>query len=223
MTPYRLTATVLKGEGTEASLERLVQTVSMPIFEFGVFATQDISFFPTQAFTVGGRVHTNANLFAATDGGPVQFTSRVSAVGDVVRTDLSNGYPVDGWRGIVDVTMAPGAYRAWAANEGSLVNTLGSARNEPTWVNLSTGIYNSRLITGRTGARPLQLPVSLMAGQPIDIIRRPIPGETTAAQLFPERHFSQASLRILLSDDIVDIASLPSVQANYGRWLAGSA
>ena len=59
VTPYTLTATVRKGEGAEASLERLIQTVSMPIFEFGVFSTQDISFFPDQAFTVSGRVHTN--------------------------------------------------------------------------------------------------------------------------------------------------------------------
>ena len=130
---------------------------------------------------------------------------------DVVRTDLPNDYPVDTWGGTVDVTTAPGVYRALAANEGSLVDTLGSVPNEPTWFNLSTGTYNFRIINGRTGARPLQLPVSLLGGQPIDTIRRPIPGETTAAQLFPERHFSRASVRILLSDDITDITSLPGV------------
>ena len=224
VTPYTLTATVLKGEGAEASLERLIQTVSMPIFEFGVFATQDISFFPDQAFSVAGRVHTNFNLFAATNGGPLQFTNRLSAVGDVVRTDLPNGYPVDTWGGDVDVTTAPGVYRTLAANEGSLVGALGSALNEPTWFNLSTGTYNSRIISGRTGARRLRLPVSLLPnGQPIDIIRRPIPGETTAAALFPERHFSKASLRILLSDDIADITSLPSVTGSAPINLATAA
>ena len=212
VTSYTLTVTVQKGEGAEASLERLVQTVSMPIFEFGVFSTQDITLFPDQAFTLNGRVHTNFNLFAATNGGPLRFANRISAVAEVVRTDLPNGYPVDAWSGDVEVTTAPGVYRALAANEGSLVDTLGSALNEPTWFNLSTGTYNSRIINRRTGARPLQLPVSLLPnGQPIDIIRRPIPGETTGAPLFPERHFSQASVRILLSDDITDLTSLPGV------------
>jgi len=65
ITPYTLTVTARRSEGAEASLERLIQTVSMPIFEFGIFATQDISVFPDQAFTVGGMVHTNFNL----DGG----------------------------------------------------------------------------------------------------------------------------------------------------------
>ena len=212
VTPDTLTVTALRGEGAEASLERQVQTVSMPIFEFGVFSTQDISFFPDQAFTVQGMVHTNFNLFAATNGGPLEFANRVSAVADVVRTALPNDYPVDAWGGDVDVTTAPGVYRTLAPDEGSLVGSLGSALNEPTWFNLSTGTYNSRIISGRTGARPLQLSVSLLPnGQPIDIIRRPIPGETTIAPLFPERHFSRASLRILLSDEIADITSLPSV------------
>lgn len=213
VTPYTLTATARKAEGAEASLEREVQTVSMPIFEFGVFSTQDISFFPNQPFTMNGLVHTNLNLFAATNGGPLQFSNRISAVADVVRTDLPNGYPVDAWGGNVDVTTAPGVYRALAATEGSLVGTLGSAQNEPTWFGVSTGTYNSRLINGRTGARPLLLPVSRLAGQPIDIIRRPI----------PERRFSQASVRILLSDDITDITSLPSVTGTAPIDLASTA
>ena len=162
VTPYTLTVTARKGEGAEASLERLIQTVRLPIFEFGVFSTQDISFFPDQAFTVNGMVHTNANLFAATNGGPLQFANRISVVGEVIRTDLPNGYPVDTWSGDVDVTTAPGVYRTLAANEGSLAEYDPDVPNEPTWFNLSTGTYNSRIITGRTGARPLQLPVSLL-------------------------------------------------------------
>ena len=200
----------------------------MPIFEFGVFSTQDISFFPDQPFTVNGMVHTNANLFAATNGGPLQFANRISVVGEVIRTDLPNNYPVDIWGGDVEVMTAPGAgnYRSLAANEGSLAEYDPDVPNEPTWFNVSTGIYNSRIINGRTGARPMQLPVSqLPNGQPIDIIRRPIPGETTVAPLFPERHFSRASVRILLSDDITDITSLPGATgtspvnlASTGIW-----
>ena len=222
VTPYTLTVTVRKDEGTEASLERLIQTVRMPIFEFGVFSTQNISFFPAQAFTVNGMVHTNENLFAATSGGPLQFANRVSAVADVVRTDLPNGYPVDTWSGDVEVTTVPGVYRPLESNEGSLVDTLGSAQNEPTWFNVSTGTYNSRIINGRTGARPLPLAVTQVGGQPIDLIRRPIPGETTAALVFSERHFSQASVRILLSDDIADITSLPGVTGTDPVNLASS-
>jgi hypothetical protein len=223
VTPYTLTVTARKGEGAEASLERFIQTVSLPIFEFGVFATQDVSVFADQPLTLQGRVHTNFSLFTATSGGPLQFPNRISVGADLIRTHLQNGYPVDTWGGNVEVTTAPGVYRPLAPNEGSLVGTTGSALNEPTWFNLSTGTYNSRIITGRTGARPLQLPVSILGGQPIDLIRRPIPGETTAAALFPERHFSRASVRILLSDEIADITSLPGVTTTTPIDLASTA
>jgi len=211
VTPYTLTVTAKRGEGAESSVERTVQTVRMPIFQFGVFANRDISLFTAQSFTMGGFIHTNTHLFIATSGGPLQLSGRVSAVADVIRTHLPNDYPVDTWGGEVRITTAPGVYRPLAADEGSLVGTLGTAQNEPTWFNLSTGTYNSRLINGRTGARPLELPVSLVGGQPIDLIRRPIPGETAAAAVFQERHFSRASLRFLLSDEITDITSLPGV------------
>jgi len=46
---------------------------------------------------------------------------------------------------------------------------------------------------------------------PIELIRRPAPGETTSSPVFPQRYFAMASLRILLSDTAADITSLPTV------------
>ena len=223
VTPYTLTVTARKGEGAEASVERTIQTVRMPIFEFGVFASQDVSVFPDPAVTIDGFIHTNGSLYAATNGGPLQFPSRISAGGEVIRTHLPNDYPVDVWGGNVDVTTAPGVFRDLEPTEGSLVGALGSAQNEPTWFNLSTGTYNSRLINGRTGARPLQLPVTILGGEPIDLIRRPIPGETVNAPLFPERHFSRASVRILVSDLPTEITALPGVTGTLPMNLAADA
>jgi hypothetical protein len=92
------------------------------------------------------------------------------------------------------------------------VGTLGSAVNEPAWTNLSTGVYNSNIMNGRTGARRLDLPLTTFGATPIDLIRRAAPLEhVTNPDLLAERFFSLASLRILLSDTAADILGLPTV------------
>ena len=102
------------------------------------------------------------------------MADKVTAVGEVIRTNLSNGWATStNYTGTVNVSTAPRAYRALASNEGSLVGTLGSAQNEPTWTNLSIGTYNGRIRNGRTGATRLDLPLVSQGATPIDLIRRP--------------------------------------------------
>ena len=210
VTPFQLEVTARKTDRSESTLRRTFQTVSVPLWEFGLYSELDLLFFPTDDFTLTGRVHTNQNLYAIANDGPLQFADRVSAVGEVVRQELPNGYP-QGNKGIVKMTTAPGVYRALDDDEGSVIDDPSSDPNEPLWTNLSTGAYNSRLVNGRTGAQALALGITGVAGEPIDLIRRPPPGEPTTSALFDARHFSQASMRILLSDAAVDLTSLPSV------------
>ena len=216
-------------DGGETSLTRRLQTVAIPVFQFGIFSENDLSFFAGPPFNFGGRVHSNQNVFLASDddgtgsGNGLFLASRVTAVGEIVRTHLSNGFQASGnaYTGLVRAITSPGNYRLLAANEGSLKGDLGSEWNEPKWTNLSTNTYNSNIMNGRTGARRLDLPVAMFAQDlppedrgPIALIRRPKVGEDTARpNLLGERFFSLASLRILLSDDPADITNLPTVTA----------
>ncbi len=212
VTPYQLQVTARLGDGSEASLTRTLQTVSIPVFQFGMFSDSALSFFAGPAFNFGGRVHSNDNLFLAS-GSTLTLSDRVTAVGEVIRTTLSNGWSTSsGYTGTVDVLTAPGAYRPLAMNEGSLVGGLGSAQNEPTWSHLSAGAYNHNISNGRTGARRLDLPLVSFGAEPIDLIRRPPPGEDASnPKVYSQRDFSQASVRILLSDTPGDILGLPGV------------
>ncbi|MEW6323546.1 MAG: hypothetical protein AB1635_20945 [Acidobacteriota bacterium] len=208
-TPYTLTVTARMADGAEARLRRTMNTVSIPVFQFGVFSETDLSFFAGPNFSFGGRVHTNGNLFLAS-GATLTLSDRVTALGEVVRTHLSNGWSTNsGYTGTVRAITAPGAYRNLARTEGSLVESLGSAENEPTWTNLSIGTYNGNVRNGRTGARELALPLLTVGGSPIDIIRRPVPGEEVL--ITEQRLFAQASIRILLSDTADAIVGLPDV------------
>ncbi len=214
-----LTATAHIIDGSEARLQRALQTVSIPVFQFGIFSENDLSYFAGPDFNFGGRVHTNANLYLAEgDGKTLTLNNRVGAVGEVIRTHLANGWGTGtSYTGTVNVAKAPNVLRALGTNEGSLLNTLGSAQNEPTWTNLSLSTYNGNIRNSRTGARNLQLSFTSLGGVPIDLIKRPVAGENPL--LSAQRMFSQASLRILLGDTANSITNTPGVSAAAPVWL----
>jgi hypothetical protein len=213
-TPYTMSATGRLRDRSEASLTRTLQTVAIPVFQFGIFSENDLNFFAGPNFNFGGRVHSNANLYVSQGNGTtLTLSDRVTVVGELIRTNLSNGWDTNtNYTGTVRAITAPGAFRNLARSEGSLTGTVGSGVNEPTWTNLSTGTYNSNVMNGRTGARRLDLPVAMFGEGPIDLIKRPEPNENaTNPNLLAERFFSLASLRILLSDTSDDITNLPGV------------
>jgi hypothetical protein len=227
ITPYDITVTARSQGGAEVRMRRQLQTVAVPVFQFGMFSEGDLSFFAGPNFNFGGRVHTNGNLWLAQgNGNTLTLADRVTAVGEVIRTHLSNGQDtnVTPHLGTVNVIRAfPNTFRALARNEGSLVNTLGSALNEPRWTTLSIGTYASNIRNGTTGARRLDLPLVSQGAQPIDLIRRPAQNsnEHVANRLvYEQRFFGQASLRILLSDTAADILNLPTVTATAPVALA---
>jgi hypothetical protein len=229
LTPYRLTVIAQSSTGSEVKLRRTVNTVGIPMFQFGIFSQTDLSFFAGPNFDFGGRVHTNGNLYLAEgDGSTLTMRDKVTAVGEVIRKNLSNGWSTAAnYNGTVNILTAPGSFRALAQTEGSLLGTLGSAVN-PAWAGLSIGTYQSNIRDGDlfppaytgvngTGARALNLAIATpqLGGTPIDLIRRPIQNEQVAATAgkLGTRYYAQASLRILLSDNPLDISNLPCVSA----------
>jgi hypothetical protein len=235
LTPYQLTVVSQSASGAEVKLRRTVNTVGIPIFQFGIFSQTDLSFFAGPNFNFGGRVHTNGNLYLAEgDGNTLTLADKVTAVGEVIRTNLSNGWNTNtNYNGTVNLLTAPGTFRAMAKTEGSLTGTLGSGANAG-WTGISVSTYNSYIRDGDlftpptanplpgsgangTGARALNLAIATpqLGGAPIDLIRRPVQNEqlpATAGKL-GTRYYSQASLRILISDNPADITNLPCVSA----------
>jgi hypothetical protein len=198
--------------GSEVHLERKVNTVSIPLFQFGIFSETDLSLFAGPAFDFGGRIHSNGNLFIAAGTGPLTVRDRVTVVGELVRSHLSNGWDTNtNYNGAVSVIRAAGVFRNLEKTEGSLLNTIGSAQNEPTWTNTSIGTYNGYLRNGRTGARRLDLPFVSFGATPVDLIKRGVADEDP--RILDQRYYKLASLRILLSDTDANLTSLPGVVA----------
>jgi type IV pilus assembly PilX-like protein len=223
ITPFTLTVAAQNtSTGSEVKLQRQVQLVAIPVFQFGIFSNSDVAFFNGPPFGFGGRTHTNGNLWLSPNAGPLYLGDRVTAVGQVIRTNLENGYAVNGgnYTGNVTIATTPdptlaneptsapytnGTWLELLLNQGSTdpasTSVYGTISTIPNinW-NTITGPYNGQL---QNAVPPLNLTATALGGitTPISLIRRAIPGEAISNSAeFNEQYFSEASLRILLDD-----------------------
>jgi len=242
VTPHVVTVTAQTPTESEVSVRRSVNTVAIPVFQFGIFSETDLSFFPGPHFNFGGRVHTNGNLFLAKGNGANEdnrliLAERVTAVGEVVRTNLSNGWGTgagSSYEGEVriitqdggcDPNQLAGTCRPLGRTEGSTTNwsalTGTGTANEPEWFNTWHGDYDQKL---KNAVTPLNLPLTSGA-EPIDLIKRPATSNENVSDptLFGQRYYQYASLRILLADNAAQInsAALPTITGTAPTELSG--
>jgi len=217
---------VAAATGSSVNLTRTVEVALLPAFEFGVFCDGDCDYFAGPNFNFGGRVHANGNLFLAS-GSALTFTDKVAAVGQVITSQLENGWPTStNYTGSVYVPSAanacpPGPAAGPATNCAALPAGSWSGGFPPppapatctadcagaanaAWKGISTNTFNDFIITGLTGASKLSLPfVRASNVGAIEIIRKPTPVDT--ALVSSSRLYNQAAIRILLADTQADL------------------
>src|SRR5580700_6582719 len=224
ITPFTLTVAAQNAvTGAEVKLTRQVQAVSIPVFQFGIYSDSDLSFFNGPSFGFGGRTHTNGNLWLAPNAGPLFMGDKVTVVGQVIRTNLENGFAGTAggtYGGNVSIALSPdptmanepgaapytnSSWRELAFTEGSVTGNssygnVSTTLNNPIWTGTVVPAYKGQL---QNGVPVLSLTSTALSGisTPISLIRRPVPGELgTAPATFNQRLFSEATLRILIDD-----------------------
>ncbi len=250
LTPFLLTVVADGPAGTEVKMSRQVQAVAVPVFQFGIFSTTDLSFFAGPNFGFGGKTATNGNIYLLEgSGSTLTLNDKVSAYLNVITGQLSNGTTAatGSYTGTVDITVGeangcPGASCA-SLTQGSVkcpstcaAWTPNTNPPEPPWTansswsTISTGTgsgdFNGYIkdgnggSTGGTGAKQLNLVLTLAGAQPIAMVERPCPTSTTSpctsespsSTVGQQRFFNQASMRILLSDQQSDITEYSTTQ-----------
>ena len=238
--PVTMLATAAEPGGQEVSMTRQAQVALIPVFQFGVFSENDLSFFSGPNFDFAGRVHTNGDLYPFVGpGSTLTFHEKVSVYGNVVRANLANGFPPGTqYNGTVQIPTQPAGCdgakphcRALGLSEGSVTGAGGippqSGQNTSTpspqgWntVSLSSSYYNGDIIDGNygnaggTGAKKLSLPFVSGTLFPYEIIRRPQTGESATSSLGASREYNLAQIRVLLSDDPAELPGGASDAAN---------
>jgi hypothetical protein len=224
---YRLDVVAKTTAGGETHLTRLLESVAIPVFQFGIFSDVDLAFFAGPNFNFGGRVHTNGNLFLSEgNGSTLTLTSKVTALKDIIRQRLQNGVSIDtatAHNGIVSMATGTNSFRPLDRTEGSVIDGLNPLTANTNWPTVSLSTYNGYIRNGATGAKPLNLPVITIGGANTALVRRPPVGEDiNDPTLYGERLYSKVSLRIMLSDFANDISALPQVTPQAPVQLDGN-
>ncbi len=76
--------------GQEVTMIRQSQVALIPVFQFGVFSESDLLFQNGGNINYAGPLHTNADLYPFS-AGTLTFHDKISAFGNVIRTQLPNG------------------------------------------------------------------------------------------------------------------------------------
>jgi hypothetical protein len=226
--PIQLHVTAERLSGEQARMIRTIQVASIPVFQFALFTDRDTIIEPGGAYTVGGRVQINGNLFVAafTD---VTFQGPVRVAKEIVRDRYPNAtapvYFPTAANGCATPAQASATCRPLSLSEGSWLNGQWpyygfdptqqppgapnpSGKANPDWQMLSLHTFNDFMESFSTGAQTLTLPFVKTGVGAIELIRRPVPGEDPTSTLGISREFNKASIRILLSDDPYDLSPL---------------
>jgi len=218
ITTYTISVTARSTTGDEVTLERKVQVVLIPVFQFGVFSNNDLAFFPGNDFNFGGRVHTNGNLWL---GNGLAGTTPPNTIGlrmsdyvsthKIIKTQTKpNGA---GYTGDLVYILkkkpasVTGDYRQFKRGDG--LDSSDYNGNVALWRKEVGSQYNGYL---NVETDELTLPIvggGKNSDGPIEAIRR---GQANESEdLLGLRYYSLASLRILISDRLEDLKFLPEV------------
>jgi len=84
VTGYEITARA-EVEGIFSMAHRVVNVEETPIFQFAVFYDDDLEIFPGPNMRLGGRVHSNSDMFLGSGGTLTVDTNYCRAIGDIYR------------------------------------------------------------------------------------------------------------------------------------------
>lgn len=214
---WQLTTTATGPTGAQVQLTRTFFSNRLPIFQFGAYYERDMDFWPGPAMWMGGRVHTNGNLFLCGNSG-LHFQNRVTAVGEVVHDRARNGgamfytdqvYVTDGAGGEARVTQG-------SVTNGPDVTGTDADQADGT-VNAGWNAFRTRFNNNLVARAPrLRMPLQIGGSDPVEIIKRGRAGDNQI--LAASRYFNKASIRVSLDDSQ---ARLPG--GGGGRRLDGNA
>ncbi len=152
-----------KGTQTATKIEAEIKDALVPIFQFAVFYEQDLEILPGPDMTLGGRVHSNNDLYLGARSS-LKVDSWTTAAGDIYHGRKDN--PSDNMTGNVQIKDRSGVYQSMKNTDGTWLDA-----NDPAWVSESLNRWEGMVEDHSHGMTELTLPV-VVSGDPIDMIKR---------------------------------------------------
>lgn len=160
---YEIIATASSpNQKTKTTLQMTVDAAVVPVYQFAVFYEGDLEIAPGPAMVLGGRVHSNANMYLDA-GTSLKIDSYTTAAGDIFR----GRHPLSGMTlGGQDIQIkdAAGVYKGMKNPDGTWLDA-----HDADWVNKSIARWGGKVEDKNHGMTELNLPV-VSSGQPVDMI-----------------------------------------------------
>ena len=204
--------------GAEVRMRRTLQTVAMPVFQFGMFSETDLASRRREAFGFGGRVHTNGNLFLAPSDGDTLTLAGPDDRGQARSSGRTR-------QRVGRLERLHGATCGSSANAPQRLPEPGAERGKPRHqrlrrperaaVDRAVGWHLFQQYPQRPDGRAPPGFAARGAGRRaggLDPPAHATANENTARPgVYNQRFFGQAAVRILLSDTAAEIQQLPTV------------
>jgi len=127
---------------SKATVEIQGEFASIPIFQFGVLYEGDLDIHPGPVMTIGGRVHSNANVWID-PGSEVSFASTVTSEGGIYNRHESGSFS----GGSVRIMDSAGTY----------ANMTGMSSDDPNWSTEAISRWDGRVRDTSLGADRVDL------------------------------------------------------------------
>ena len=132
VTSYTIGITARSETGEEVTLEREVQVVQIPVFQFGIFSEYDMDFWALTKFNFGGRVHSNGSIYlrsGATTSPQSACGSDINSTGCTAGTWITDR--VTAFKNVFTKTRANGRNASTDGNVVYIAKQYGSASSGP--------------------------------------------------------------------------------------------
>ena len=147
----------------------------VPLFQFAVFYQNDLEIYPGPVMTLGGRVHSNGNMYLGSEN-TLNVNSYCTAAGNFYG-GRKPGSGQSGNDSHVYIKDNYGNYQDVKNPDGTYLDS-----NDPNWVANSLSRWGGMVEDQSMGMTELNLPV-VTAGDPINMIQRTGSGNTDSYEL----------------------------------------
>jgi len=147
----------------------------VPLFQFAVFYQNDLEIYPGPVMTLGGRVHSNGNMYLGSEN-TLNVNSYCTAAGNFYG-GRKPGSGQSGNDSHVYIKDNYGNYQEMKNADGTYLDS-----NDPNWVANSLSRWGGMVEDQSMGMTELNLPV-VTAGDPINMIQRTGSGNTDSYEL----------------------------------------
>lgn len=153
------------GSGAKTRIVQEVEDALIPLFQFAVFYESDLEIYPGPNMTLGGRVHSNRDMYLGTHA-TLTIDSYTTAAGNIYYGRKPGSGQDLGTEGNINIKDRQGVYHNMKNGDGTYLDST-----DPEWVSESLARWGGEVEDHSHGITELDLPV-VTSGDPINLIKR---------------------------------------------------